>query len=127
MPILVERIPLHHRVLAILSFASKRGKHIIPSDAYFELLGEVVGKHPEVFPGLKVSVTAFYAYSKQLDTVQQQLIGSAVDVLACGALEITKERANQSLTGLRELYGDEVINGLEPLSATLVEAMNKQQ
>jgi hypothetical protein len=115
-------MPLRHRLLAILSLAAFKKQNRVPLTYFFEIFADLSATFPEAFSGLQVNRTASYAYSKQLDSALQSLVGSGVDIPnpSLQSIEIKDAAAARIIQRLKDSYGDEFIDSLNPIADELI-------
>jgi hypothetical protein len=117
--------PLKDQVLAILSLAARRGTTQVPILDFFRAFADLADEFTPMLPGLIFSRTTYSAYSKQLDTALQELVGFSVDLPnpKLQYLEVSQEAAGRHLSWLEEKYGKEYIDSLQPLAEALIQKL----
>ena len=113
----LNSVPLKHRVLAILSLAASKRRMRLPITAFYDIFATIVEQFPDMFPGLAINRTRHYAYSKQLDSALQELVGYSVDVPnpELQFVEIDPDAASRIIARLHERYSSALGSKLTPV------------
>jgi hypothetical protein len=116
-----SEMPLRHIVLATLSLAAKKGRERVPLSSFYDVFADLSDRFMDVFPGLSFNRTATYAYSKQLDSAFQSLVGMGVDIPNPNFqdVEVKSNVADRFLVRLKEAYGEAAIEYLDQVAEEL--------
>ncbi|MCH7605080.1 hypothetical protein IID24_03785 [Patescibacteria group bacterium] len=123
----LQQVPLQHVVLAILSLAAERGQTRMAFVDFFRAFADLKDEFGDTLPPMVFTRTVgSAAYSKRLDDALGS-IGSSIDLRLPRHLELRQDIAHRHLRWLREKYGQERIDNLQPIVKRFIECLTPRE